>query len=207
MAQHIFQGQAVFRFSRGSLLPGWIACAPAGAASAFALVQPGGADGKPAVRWTDSEPWDQPVAALQRMRRRHALHRHACVALLQRHQYQCVSIDAPAEVPRSDWAAAVRWQLHDTVDFPVEHAAIDVLAVPMGTSYRAQAQLIAVAAAETEVRPLVAQAVDAGTPWAAIDIAETALRNLSALVEPEGRAQALLHCRARWTASSARSAR
>jgi MSHA biogenesis protein MshI len=44
------------------------------------------------------------------------------------------------------------------------------------------------------VRPLVECAVDAGAPWQAIDITESALRNLSALVEPEGRAQALLHC-------------
>ncbi len=170
-----------------------MACAPAGATSAFALVQPG-ADGRPAVRWTASAPWGQPVAALQRLRRQHGLHRHRCVAVLQRHQYQCVTMDAPADVARSDWAAAVRWQLKDTVDFPVDSAAVDVLAVPQGTSYRAQPQLIAVAAAASQVGPLVECAADAGAPWQAIDITETALRNLSALVEPDGRAQALLHC-------------
>ena len=158
-------------------------------------MQPG-ADGKPAVRWASIEPGGQPVAALQRLRRSRSLHRHRCVALLQRHQYQCLTMDAPADVPRDDWAAAVRWQLKDTVDFAVDTAAIDVLAVPEGTSYRAQPQLIAVAAAESQVRPLVEQAHDAGAPWQAIDIVETALRNLSALVEPEGRAQALLHCQA-----------
>ena len=158
-------------------------------------MQPG-ADGKPAVRWASIEPGCQPVAALQRLRRSRSLHRHRCVALLQRHQYQCLTMDAPADVPRDDWAAAVRWQLKDTVDFAVDTAAIDVLAVPEGTSYRAQPQLIAVAAAESQVRPLVEQAHDAGAPWQAIDIVETALRNLSALVEPEGRAQALLHCQA-----------
>ena len=184
----------MFGFSRGGLQPGWIACAPADAEAAFALVQPGGAQGRPAVRWTTTTPWSRPLAALQRLRRQHALHRHRCVAVLQRHQYQCITIDAPADVPRADWAAAVRWQLQDTVDFPVDSAAVDVLAVPEGTSYRAQPQLIAVAAAEVQVRPLVECAVDAGVPWQAIDITETALRNLSALVEPDGRAQALLHC-------------
>jgi MSHA biogenesis protein MshI len=172
-----------------------VGCAPTGEHTALALVQPG-ADGKPAVRWTTTEPWAQPVAALQRLRRSRQLHRHRCVALLQHHQYQCMTLDAPADVPRDDWAAAVRWQLKDSVDFAVDAAAIDVLAVPEGTSYRAQAQLIAVAAAEAQVRPLVEQAADAGAPWTAIDIVETALRNLSALVEPEGRAQALLHCQA-----------
>jgi MSHA biogenesis protein MshI len=185
----------VFGLSRGSLLPGWIGCAPQGAHTAFALVQPG-AEGKPAVRWTAHLAWDQPVTVLQQLRRRHALHRHRCVALLPRNQYQCMTMDAPADLPREDWAAAVRWQLKDSVAFAVDSAAVDVLAVPEGTSYRAQAQLIAVAAADSAVRPLVEQAADAGAPWQAIDIAETALRNLSALVEPEGRAQALLHCQA-----------
>ncbi len=154
------------------------------------------AQGLPAIRWTTDTGWAQPTRALQGLRRSRALHRHQRVALLQRYQYRCVAMDAPADVPRADWAAAVRWQLRDTVDFPVDSAAVDVLAVPEGTSYRAQPQLIAVAAAAEQVRPLAEQAADAGTPWQAIDITETALRNLSALVEPEGRAQALLHCEA-----------
>ena len=54
----------MFGLSRGSLLPGWIACAPQGASSAFALVQPV-AGSKPAVRWTADLPWDKPVATLR----------------------------------------------------------------------------------------------------------------------------------------------
>ena len=177
------------------MLPGWIGCAPQGDHIAAALVQRC-AGAKPAIRWSVDAPWAQPTRALQQLRRSRALHRHRRVALLQRSQYQCVAMDAPAGVPRPDWAAAVRWQLKDTVDFAVDSAAIDVLAVPEGTSYRAQPQIIAVAAAAAQVRPLVEQAADAGTPWQAIDITETALRNLGALVEPEGRAQALLHCQA-----------
>jgi MSHA biogenesis protein MshI len=185
----------VFGFSRSSLLPGWIGCAPQGGHTAFALVAPG-PEGRPAVRWTAHLDWANPPRALKQLRRSRALHRHRRVALLQHGQYQCVTMDAPADVPRADWAAAVRWQLKDTVDFSVDSAAVDVLAVPEGTSYRAQAQLIAVAAAAEQVQPLVALGDGASAPWQAIDIAETALRNLSALVEPEGRAQALLHCQA-----------
>ncbi len=195
MAALTKQGYWVLGLSRGSLLPGWIGIAPHGDQMAVALVQRG-ADAKPVIRWSADAPWAQPTRVLQQLRRSRALHRHRRVALLQRGQYQCVAMDAPADVPRPDWAAAVRWQLKDTVDFAVDSAAIDVLAVPEGTSYRAQAQIIAVAAAAAQVRPLVEQAADAGTPWQAIDITETALRNLGALVEPEGRAQALLHCQA-----------
>lgn len=174
---------------------GWVGVAPQGEHSALVLVCPG-ADGRPAVRWARQEPWTEPSRTLQRLRRSLGLQRHQRVALLQRGQYQCLSLDAPAELPRADWAAALRWQLKDAVDFAVDSAAIDVLAVPTGTSYRAQAQLIAVAAAQAQVQPLVLAAHDAGLPWQAIDIAETALRNLSSLVAPDDRAQALLHCQA-----------
>ena len=54
-------------------------------------------------------------------------------------------------------------------------------------------QMLAIAAAHEALRPLVQAGHVAGAPWQALDIAETALRNISALVETEGRAQALLH--------------
>jgi MSHA biogenesis protein MshI len=183
----------LFRFSNPSPPSGWIGCALQGDHIALALVQrkPGA---KPEICWWEDEPWEQDSRALKRLRRSRSLHRHRLVALLQRSQYQCVAMDSPADVPRVDWAAAVRWQLRDTVDFAVDSATIAVLAVPEGTSHRDHPQLIAVAAAADHMRPLLALAADAGTPWQAIDIAETALRNLSALVEPVGRAQALLHC-------------
>ena len=185
----------MFARLHGSLLPGWIACAPQGLQSSLALVQRS-PDGKPAVRWLASADWTRPAEALRQLRRGRALHRHRRVALLQNSQYQCVSLDAPTDLPREEWAAAVRWQLKDSVEFAVDTASVDLLTVPEGTSYRTQPQLIVVAAPADSVRPLMLQGVEAKTPWDAIDITETALRNLSALCEPEGRAQALLHCEA-----------
>lgn len=163
---------------------------------ALALVQPAADGGVPAVRWALHQPWPDTGRGLRRLRRSHDLKHHHRVALLQRGQYHCVTMDAPAEVPRQDWADAVRWQLRDVVDFAVDTAAVDVLAVPEGTSYRAQPQLIAVAAAESQLRPLATQAAEAGLPWHAVDVAETALRNLSLLASDAHKAQALLHCQA-----------
>lgn len=180
-----------FRARKGP--EGWVGCAPQGANCALALVQRA-ADGRPAVCWALAVDWHQPALALHRLRRSRSLLRHRRVALLQRSQYQCITMDAPADLRRDEWPDAVRWKLEEVVEFPVDSAAIDVLAVPEGTSYRAQPQLIAVAAPAAEVQPLVDHAADAGVPWHAVDIAETALRNLSVLVEPEGRSQALLHC-------------
>lgn len=182
----------MFSFLQRPLLPGWIGCAPQGAQSSLALVQR--ADGqRPQVRWVASAQWSKPGETLRQLKRGRALHRHRRVALLESTQYQCLSLDAPSDLPREEWRAAVRWQLKDSVDFPVESAAVDVLHVPEGTSYRPQPQLIVVAAPATAVQPLMQQALQAKAPWDAIDIAETALRNLSALCEPTGRAQALLH--------------
>lgn len=178
-----------------SILPGWIGCAPSGAQATFALVEQQ-ADGRAALRWVEQADWREPQRTLGRLRRRRNLHRHRSVALLPRGHYLCHTMDAPADVARADWASAVRWQLKELVDFAVEDAAVDVLEVPEGTSYRSQPQLIAVAAADGEVRPLVEQAAQAGAPWAAIDIVESALRNLSGRVAVPGRAQALLHCQA-----------
>jgi MSHA biogenesis protein MshI len=185
----------VFRFTFSTSQPGWLGCAQQGAQLAVARVeQP--AFGRPAVRWVAETPWADPAAALRQLARSQPLRKLKRVLLLARGQYQCLTLDTPADVPRDEWAAAMRWQLKDSVDFPVDSAAVDVLAVPEGTSYRAQSQLIVVAAPQDKVQPLVVAAHGCRLPWTAIDIAETALRNLSALQEPEGRAQALLHCEA-----------
>ena len=181
---------------RRSLRPGWVGCAPCEGGLAFALVQREG-DARPVLRWADRADGADAGGALRRLARSRALARHRRVALLEATQYQCVSLDAPADLPREDWRDAIRWQLKDSVDFPVDSAAVDLLVVPQGASYRAQTQLITVAAGGDAVRPLMQQARDARLPWHAIDIHETALRNLSALAEPERRAQALLHCQAR----------
>jgi MSHA biogenesis protein MshI len=176
--------------SRSSHQPGWVACVPQGEQAVWACVEPV-AGARPAVRWLATEDWHDATATLKRLRRTRSLHRRRTVALLPRGQYQLRQLDAP-ELPRGEWAQAVRWQLQDQVDFAVDNAAIDVLEIPRETSRRAP-QLLAVAAAHEPLRPLVQAAHDARTPWQALDIAETALRNLSALVEPAGRAQALLH--------------
>jgi MSHA biogenesis protein MshI len=176
-----------------STLPGWIGFAGQAGLAALALVQRN-EQGQPAVRWIAQANWQHPDQALQALRKHHPLHRHARVALLDRNAYQCVPMDAPEGLAAKDWPDAVRWLIKDTRPFAVDGAAIDVLAVPSGTSYRTQQQLIAVAAAEPAMRSLVELASDVDLPWQAVDVRETALRNLSALVEPAGHAQALLHC-------------
>ena len=156
------------------------------------------ADGaRPVLRWADTADWADPVRTLRGLRRSRAIERLQSVALLQRHQYQWLPMDAP-EVPREEWADALRWSLKDMVDFPVDTASIAVLEVPGTAAARRRAQLIAVAAPHAQPAPLAATGAEAGTPWQAIDAPETALRNIAVLLatsadgQGKGQGQALL---------------
>jgi MSHA biogenesis protein MshI len=172
------------------MLPGWVAVAPAGvAAHAAHVVWPTGA--RPQLRWAAAADWSDPHAGLRQLQRSHGLQRHRGVALLQRHQYQLLPLDAP-DVPHESWRDAVRWQLKDMVDFPVDDAAIDLLEIPADTSQRGRTGLLAAVAPRRELLGLLHAGDDLGWPWTALDLPDTALRNLSALSEHEGRAQALL---------------
>ena len=114
------------------------------------------------------------------------------MALLERGQYQLLQTEAP-EMPPEEWRDALRWRLKDQVEFPVDGAAIDLLAMPPQAGPRNQRTLLAVAAPATARLALRRGGEDAGWQWQAMDVAETALRNLSALLASPNRGHALLH--------------
>jgi MSHA biogenesis protein MshI len=180
----------VVSWSVKRLQPGWVAIAPMGAtAQAVHLVWPAGE--RPALRWACSADWTDATTGLRQLRRQQALQQHRCVGLLQRHQYQLLPMDAP-DVPRPDWRDAVRWRLKEMVDFPVEDAGIDLLEIPAEHSQRGRTGLLAAVASRRELETLAQAGDSARTPWQAIDLPDTALRNLCALTEEAGRGQALL---------------
>lgn len=158
-------------------------------AQALHLVWP--AEARPQVRWADTLDWSAPLTALRELRRQRPLQRHQRLLVLQRHQYQLLAADAP-EVPREHWADAVRWQLRDLVGFPVEDAQIDLLEIPAETNQRGRPSVLAAIAPRQELAPIAELAQQARVPWTAIDLPETALRNLAALLEEPGRGVALL---------------
>lgn len=171
--------------------PGWVGMAPQGDQVRVADVLC--AEGhRPALRWVCSVPWADPTQALRTLRRTRSLKGRATVAVLQRHQYQLLTMEAP-DLPREEWRDALRWKLKDTVDFAVDTAGIDVLELPAGPTQHRAPSVITVAAPHAALAPLADAGTDAGLPWHAIDVPETALRNIAALAEEPGRGQALLH--------------
>ncbi|MFM2120632.1 MAG: hypothetical protein RL722_2100 [Pseudomonadota bacterium] len=158
---------------------GWVAIAPTGALAHAAHVVRR-EDGRPALRWAASTDWTDPARGLDQLRPH--LRGQRRIGLLQRQQYQLLPLDAP-EVPREAWRDAVRWKLKDMVDFPVEDAGVDLLEIPPETSPRGRSSLLAAIAPAQALQPLMHAGEDAGLPWQALDLPETALRNLSQLAE------------------------
>lgn len=155
----------------------------------LALVEPGE---KPAVRWLHSEAGKPSVPSLRQARRALPRGRWPAVALLERGQYQLLQTEAP-EMPPEEWRDALRWRLKDQLDFPVDGAALDLLPMPAEAGPRNQRTLVAVATPAAARDQLRNDGEDAGWDWQALDVAETALRNLSALLASPNRGHALLH--------------
>ena len=179
---------------RTRIKPGWIAVAAQDGIARAVHVVCDDVAARPALRWACSEPWTPaaPAAALRALRRARPLHQHRTGLVLAPASYQILTLDAP-DLPRDEWRDAIRWSLKDMVDFEVEHAGIDVLEIPSNPQQRRQAALFAVATAQATLMPLADAGADAGVPWSAVDIPETALRNLALLGAEAGRGEALLH--------------
>jgi MSHA biogenesis protein MshI len=171
--------------------PGWVAVAPQGErAHVVHLVCEEGR--RPALRWACTEPWGEATPALRALRRSRPVRQQRTVALLQHGQYQWLALDAP-ELPREEWRDAIRWRLKDMVDFAVDSAGIDVIEIPADPLQRRRASVMAVAAPRSALAPLADAGADAGLPWHAIDVPETALRNVAVLCTDTERGEALLH--------------
>lgn len=151
-------------------------------------------EGKPVVRLASLVPADKGVGAAlleKTARELHALS-YRCATLLQGGEYQLLSVEAP-NVPAEERKTAVRWRLKDMLDFPVDQATVDVLDIPTDKATQARGQNVFVVAARNSVietrQNLFA---DAKVGLDVIDIPEMAQRNISALLEPDGRGVAVL---------------
>lgn len=168
----------------------WVGVSLSGAtAHAVELIHAPG--GRPRVGWTwigDAESLPQALRGLQKV---HALDDVRLVVCVEHDAYRLVATEAP-DVPREEWADASRWALREQVDFPVDDAIIDVLEVPEATRLRQSSPTLTAVMARTKHAAIAQAADDLGLQWAAMELPETALRNLCALVEEEGKAHALL---------------
>jgi MSHA biogenesis protein MshI len=131
---------------------------------------------------------------LARQLRSLGLPTRSIVALLPLDQCPLLQIEAPA-VPPEELKSAARWRIKDLVDCHVDDLTLDVMLVGDGRP-RAQKQAFVAAAPTRVIERIAAVCESAGLQLGAIDIRETAQRNLQhAIARAAGRtdrAQALL---------------
>jgi len=112
--------------------------------------------------------------------------------LLAGGEYQLLQVEAP-NVPQDELKTAVRWRLKDMLDFHVDDATIDVLDIPVDKAAGNRAHsMFAIAARNSLIQSRQDMFAEAQVPLSVIDIPEMAQRNISALLEPEGRGLAML---------------
>lgn len=130
---------------------------------------------------------------LEKMGRELRASSYHCTTVLAGGEYQLLAVESP-NVPPEELKTAVRWRLKDMLDFPVDDATIDVLDIPVDPNapVRASHGLFAVAARNSVIEKRQNLFVEAKVGLSVIDIPEMAQRNISALLEPEGRGLAML---------------
>jgi MSHA biogenesis protein MshI len=157
---------------------------------AAASLQPG--DGKPKVAVAAFYPGKADAAALEKIGKELHSVDYRCTTVLAGGAYQFVTAEAP-NVPREELKTAMRWRLKDLLDFPVADATIDVLELPPGDNAGARPQSVfAIAAKNGTIAPLQQLFAAAKVGLRCIDIPEMAQRNVSAMLEADGRGVAML---------------
>lgn len=116
-----------------------------------------------------------------------------CTTVLSGGEYQMLAVEAP-NVPADELKTAVRWRLKDMLDFHIDDATIDVLDIPVdkNAAVRTNHGMFAVAARNSVIEKRQGMFAAAKVGLSVIDIPEMAQRNISTLMEPEGRGLAML---------------
>lgn len=171
---------------------GWLAVASRDGVIDLAHIQ-SGAGGRPEVGLCESfrkEGGD--VETYGRLRKRYNLDRYHVTTSLRFGEYQFLQVEPP-EVPAAEFKEAMRWRIKDLVDFPVDKATLDVLEVPTLADQGARSRQAFVACAPNDlIAARIRLLQQAKIDLEAIEVPETAQRNIAALFETSGRGIALI---------------
>ncbi len=123
------------------------------------------------------------AAALTAMAAQLAAPNHPYALLLPRDDYRLSVLPEPA-VPAAELAQSVRWQLAPVLDFAIEEAVVEHMSIPTASwQPDKQQELYAIAAKSETMAQYAASFREARLRLRAIDIRETAQRNIAALAE------------------------
>jgi MSHA biogenesis protein MshI len=181
-------------FNKAQNNAAWLALVPQRDGIAAASVRRGDLDGaKPAVTHATFFPGIPSADALDKAAKEMHSANYRCTTVLAGGDYQFMSVESPG-VPREELKSAMRWRLKDILDFPIDEATFDVLDIPLDPNAvaRPQQSVFAIAARNGVVAARQKLFNAAKVKLRVIDIPEMAQRNVSALLEPDGRGVAML---------------
>ena len=140
-----------------------------------------------------THPLDGEYAGAEKMAKELGFGRYQCSTLLAQGEYQVLLVDAP-NVPQAELKTAIRWRIKDMLDFHIDDATVDLLAVPPNPAGGERAQsMYAVTARNEVIQACIGRFDAAHIPLTVIDIPETSQRNVAALFERDERGLAMLY--------------
>ncbi|NNG13400.1 MAG: hypothetical protein HKM88_09145 [Halobacteria archaeon] len=120
------------------------------------------------------------------------LNKQVCATVLPVGDYKLLAIDAP-EVPPSELRAAIRWRVHDLIDFHIDDAVIDVFDIPpVGPADNLKKLYVAVARS-ADVKQHIERLELMGANLEIIDIPELVIRNIAACLPEDQQGMATLY--------------
>ncbi|MEE8077481.1 MAG: hypothetical protein V3T18_00685 [Pseudomonadales bacterium] len=106
--------------------------------------------------------------------------------------YQLLLVEVP-KVPTNEIKSAVRWQIKDLLDFPVDETAIEMFEMPEQSTAGYKSMAYAVATRRISIQEHIELLHGAGFTLDAIDIPELCTRNIATLLPQDADGVAFLH--------------
>lgn len=119
------------------------------------------------------------------------LRRAPCTTLLHPDAYHLILTEAP-QVPQEELCSALRWQIKDLVNMPVDQVTLDVIKLPGIQNPGGKQPVYVVAADNRKIQQHLEPMHAAHINLQAIDIHEMAQRNIAALLPEEEAGVALI---------------
>jgi len=178
-------------FNRANRIAGWLAVSLSENGIAYAHVEHTPLT-KPKVKLCEFKPLTEVDAeTLRKLCNTANLGRYRCTHVLSVEEYKLLCVDSP-KVPAAELKQAIRWQVKNMLDFPVEQATIDAFEIPAREGGQQNSLMYAIAAPNTVISQRMSLYNAAKLKLQVIDIPEMAQRNLAGFVEQHARALALL---------------
>jgi MSHA biogenesis protein MshI len=177
------------RIKKGNV-PGWTGVDPSAEGMCGASVRmPAAGGGKPqVVKCATLSGAVFGAAGLAQLAREIAVPKFQWTLSLAHGDYKMVVLPEPAVKP-AEMAGSVRWSLGTVLEYPVEEAAVDWISIPTLKHLPQRPQhLYAVAAPNAVILQRAETFRQAKIALNAVDIRETAQRNIAALLEKPGEA-------------------